>query len=141
MTQKPESGQISVQSDTAEIHHTEGLAIHKGHVILTQNDRIITADTLTLKRDTQGSLLEIHAEGSPAHFNVSLNPDEAAWFGSAAHVRYLPQKNELLLEGSALLQREDQMVQGPLIRYDLIHKIASTGDSQNTRTTMILQTK
>lgn len=137
---KPNAMPISVESDTAEIDGQAGFAKHLGSVLMTQGDRFISGDELTVHRDESGQIDRVTTKGSPAKFKGYLEGNEAL-YGDAQIILYLPLEQRVVLEGDAVLHKSEDVFRGPSIAYNIENRLvqSSPEDGQVGRTTIILQ--
>lgn len=129
---------IQIQSDNALLDQKSGQLIYQGTVIMTQGQNTLLSDKLTVKRDTRGSFEVILATGSPAKFDAIFENDPQPIHATAKTIYYYPEKQLLVLEGSATLDHEQDKFKGPLLRYELDKKVVSASSLNNQRPVITL---
>lgn len=132
---------VNIQSDSANFDEKKGLAIHQGHVLITQGSRLLSADHLEIYRNKEGKIQSIIAKGSPASFEANPDPNKPKIFGQANTLQYYPKENKIILVDSAELKQEDKTLQGALITYHFDTQTLESDAKANQRTTVILKNK
>ncbi len=130
---------IQIQADHAEIDALAGIAIHRGQVVLSQADRQLTADEITVLRSPEGKIIQITATGRPVRYQGALRHGRPSVQGEADCVLYFPQEPRLVLEGHARLSQEQDLFTGPRLEYQPLQKRISSTLNADGRTTLILQ--
>lgn len=130
---------LNIQSDTAEFDAGKGTATHLGHVSVLQGDRVLSADRLEIKRDSDGKLQMIIAKGNPASFEASPDPQKPKVYGKAKVLHYFPKENKIILMDTAELKQVDKTLQGALITYHFDNQMLVSDSLENQRTTIIIK--
>lgn len=134
---------VTIQSDHLEYHHQTGVAIHTGHVVVQQHNQILKADRLSIYRDPANPKLidKMVAKGSktkPATFEGQLNTKQSPISGHAESISYFPITQKLILEGNALLTKEQDSFSSPIIHFDLASGLASATKDSTSRPTVVI---
>ncbi|MFI4938000.1 MAG: lipopolysaccharide transport periplasmic protein LptA [Candidatus Berkiellales bacterium] len=129
---------IQITSDHASLEELKKIAIYEGHVILTQGSHQLQADTLTVKKELKDGTKVITAIGKPATFSGKLTNDPAPLHASANTIHYYPDKQLIVLEGSAILEHEQDKFQGPSLSYQLDKQVITATKQNNERPTITI---
>lgn len=124
---------IQIQADSASFDQTKQEAVHTGNVILTQGTHELHADTLTLKKDLKGQLNVITAIGNPATFNGKRQNDPNPVYATAKTIYYYPDKQLVVLEGSATIEHQKDKFRGPVLSYQLDKQIINATKQSDER--------
>lgn len=124
---------IQIQADSASFDQTKQEAVHSGNVILTQGSHELHADTLTLKKDLKGHLHVITAIGQPASFYGKRQNDENPVYATAKTIYYYPDKQLVVLEGSATLEHQKDKFRGPVLSYQLDKQVINATKQSDER--------
>ncbi|MCS5710730.1 lipopolysaccharide transport periplasmic protein LptA [Candidatus Berkiella aquae] len=124
---------IQIQADTASFDQTKQEAVHTGNVILTQGTHVLHADTLTLKKDLKGQLNVITAIGNPATFDGKRQNDPNPVYATAKTIYYYPDKQLIVLEGSATIEHQQDKFRGPVLSYQLDKQIINATKQSDER--------
>ncbi|HRE30809.1 MAG TPA: lipopolysaccharide transport periplasmic protein LptA [Candidatus Berkiella sp.] len=124
---------IQIQADSASFDQTKQEAIHTGNVVLTQGTHELHADTLTLKKDLKGQLNVITAVGNPATFNGRRQNDPNPVYATAKTIYYYPDKQLVVLEGSATIEHQQDKFRGPVLSYQLDKQIINATKQSDER--------
>lgn len=139
-TQSPDSEQpIKITSDTAEFDDKTGYAIHKGHVVLDQGSRHLTADTLIIKRNEDNKVYLMVAKGKPAKFHAQPEPDKPIGYGEANTLKFYPIDDKIILIDNAELLQDKDQIKGPILTYHLNRRMLESAPKDGQRTTVIIQ--
>lgn len=126
---------ISIQSDTLELSQPQGIATYLGRVLLTQDGRELAADKIVIYRNTQGKLEKILAFGKPAKYTGTLNNDTL--LGEANKITFLPNSQDMILEGQAKWVQKKDMFTAPYITYNFQSKMIRSKAQEGVRPTII----
>lgn len=133
---------ITIQADKLEYHHQTGVAVHTGHVIVTQAKQSLKAHSLSIYRNQHNKTIEkMVAKGTAqqlATFQGQLNETTPPISGHAQTISYFPQTQKLILEGKALLTKERDTFSSPTIHFDLASSIATATKDEKTRPTVVI---
>lgn len=136
---------ISIEADSAEQNEQQGLTIYRGNVTMTQGRLRIEADEiqiLSVKVETQNNrqISEVVANGNLAVFSHRDRTD-AEVVAMAKTIDYSPQKNTVVMTGSASLEQQGSSVRGEKIEYFIseqkVKAAASQGEKQGRVKTVI----
>lgn len=130
---------IQIQSDVAAYEQIQHQATHEGNVILTQGSHILHADKLIAKKDPKGNLTVITATGKPATFTGKMDNDPDPVYATAKTIYYYPDKQLLVLEGSATIDHQHDKFRGPALSYRLDKQTVSAAKQSNERPTITIQ--
>lgn len=140
LTRLPEpNAPLQIRADKATIEQTSRQAIYLGNVILTQGSRVLHADKLEVKQDSQGRWDVIRATGNPARFTGNLDTNSQPVYGTAKTIYYYPDKQLVILEGGAVLEHEKDKFQGPTLSYEIDKRIISATKQSDERPTITIQ--
>lgn len=133
---------ISIQSDHLEYNHQTGIVTHKGHVVVKQGNKILKADSLLMYNETSHhALSKMVAKGSPQHlatFQGKIKENQPLLEGQALTISYFPKTQKLLLEGNALLKKEQDTFTSPTIQFDLASNIVTATKDEHSRPTLVI---
>lgn len=129
---------ITIQSDTAFVEQLKQQAVHEGNVVLTQGMHQLYADKLTIQKDAKGRLNVITATGNPARFSGKKENELEPLFATANIIYYYPDKQLVVLEGSATLEHQKDKFQGPSLHYQLDKQVISATSQSQDRPTVTL---
>lgn len=132
---------LSITSSSAEIDGDKQQAIHRGDVVLKQDDKELKADSVTLHRDKSGRIHKIEAKGAPATYSGTLSQNPSSIRGQASTILYYPGDDKLVLEGDAKLIQGEDRFEGPELTYEITKKRIASTPANNGRTTIVLQTR
>ncbi len=130
---------IQIQSDSATFEQLSRQASHVGNVIMTQGPHVLHADKLSIKKDTKGNLTVIIATGTPATFTGTMESDPDPVFATAKVIYYYPDKQLIVLEGSATLDHQRDKFKGPMLSYQLDKQVVSATRKSQERPTITIQ--
>lgn len=129
---------ITIQSDTASVEQLKHLATYEGNVIMTQGLHELNAEKLTIQKDPKGQLNVITATGNPARFLGKRENELEPLLATAKTIYYYPDKQLVILEGSATLEHQNDKFQGPSLRYQLDKQVISATSQSQDRPTVTL---
>lgn len=132
---------IEIKSDTADFDEKTGNATHRGHVVVDQGTRHLTADTLIIHRTPEGKLDKMIAYGTPAQFHAYPAPGKPLLHGKSKTMRYFPYEDKIIFEEDAELTQDQKTIQGALITYFINTQILTSESNSNKRTTVIIEPK
>lgn len=124
---------IEIQADSASFDQVKQEAIHMGNVILTQGMHELHSDKLTIKKDAKGHLAVITAIGAPATFTGKRLNDPNPVYATAKTIYYYPDKQLLVLEGSATIDHQQDKFRGPMLSYQLDKQIINATKQSDER--------
>ncbi|MGE3318103.1 MAG: lipopolysaccharide transport periplasmic protein LptA [Candidatus Berkiella sp.] len=124
---------IQIQADSASFDQAKQEAVHLGNVILTQGTHEVHATRLTIKKDLKGRLTVITAVGTPATFTGKRQNDPHPVYATAKTIYYYPDKQLLVLEGSATLEHVQDKFKGPVLSYQLDKQIINATKQSDER--------
>ena len=124
---------IQIQADKASIDQMHRQATHEGNVVLTQGAHVLHADKLITKQDASGHLSVIIATGKPASFEGRLETSPHPVYATAKTIYYYPDKQLVVLEGSATLNHQQDKFEGPSLSYQLDTQVMSATRKSNER--------
>ena len=137
-----ENDPITIEADHATISEKEGVSTYSGHVILTQADIKITADTVVVHHD-QGKLTHVTANGQPVKYYQQGETQEQDIYGEADTMEYFATEERLLLLDSAKLTQGGNSFSGNRIEYDTQREVvtAAVSESGSQRVQVTIQPK
>ena len=110
---------LIANADQAEIDQNTHKSFYKGHVIVNQGTRHLTADHMTIELTPENQLNQITAFGSPAHFSMMVKEKDPPLLAQASIMEYYPEKNEIILKENAVVTHQKDKYQAKIIYYDL----------------------
>lgn len=119
---------IRLSADSARVDDSQGVAIYRGNVEVTQGNTRLTADRVELLRGSKG-LERIDAEGSPATYHQPAAGNEAATDAEARIIRYSASENRLRFEQDAVVKQDRDEFRGAVIDYDSANRVV-TGEGR-----------
>lgn len=123
--------EITIQSDRAELDHKEGTATYIGDVILEQGTLKITADRITLYRNSQKVFTKAIAIGEPAHFQQLMEADKGLTKAQGKTITYRTLDKNVTLIKDAILEQEGHIFTGETIVYNMLNEtVSAKGGSQ-----------
>lgn len=123
--------EITIQSDRAELDHKEGTATYIGDVILKQGTLKITAEKITLYRNSQKKLTKAIAIGEPAHFQQLMEDEKGLTKARGKTITYLTLDKHVTLLDDAVLEQEGNIFTGKTIIYDMLKEsVSAKGGTQ-----------
>ncbi|MGD9591144.1 MAG: lipopolysaccharide transport periplasmic protein LptA [Candidatus Berkiella sp.] len=129
---------IEIQSDVASFEQRSRQATHEGNVVMIQGNNVLHADKLSVKKDTQGLLTVVKAMGNPATFTGTFENDPKPVYATAKIIYYYPDKQLIVLEGSATLDHQEDKFKGPMLSYQIDKQIVSAAKQSNERPTITI---
>jgi lipopolysaccharide export system protein LptA len=132
---------VNIQADNANLDNEKGIALYLGNVTVDQGSRHLSADKLTIHRDTNNKVKIMIATGNPATFHSQSDPQKPAGSGKAKTIKYYPQQNMVDLLGEAELTQDGDTIKGPILNYNFTTGNLNSKSTEAGRTTFILQPK
>lgn len=136
-SQKP----MNISSDSFNGNYTTGNGTYVGHVISNQGTRHLTANKLTVKRDSAGQITAIHAYGDAqklAYMRTTPGLGEKAVQGHAEEIIYQPKKHLVTFLKHAKITQGGRLYEGQKATYNTFTQVMRSPHSGNGRTLMII---
>lgn len=130
---------LHITSDTFNLNYQSGIATYNGHVLVIQGSRQLSGDQLLIERNPSGQVSKITLYGKPAKFTGLAEPNKPLVHAQALTMVYEPLKNLFTLEHDALIEQNGNISKAPKIIYNTKTEDVSTVQSQDARSTMIIQ--
>ncbi len=111
------TGPIKISADALELNQKEQSTTYTGHVVMTQGDMRLEADTLKVFTKA-GQLEHIEMRGQPAHF-VAKQKEGGLVEGQANEVDYFSKTARIVLRGDGRLAQQGNTIANDYIEYDL----------------------
>ena len=131
---------IDVAADSASVDDKTGVTILTGAVKIVQGTMVITADTVTIRRDAQGNVNEVISVGKPAYFTqqqLKNQPHSKAW---GTKMVYLVSNQTITITGNARIEQLNDKFSGETIVYEMDRAVVkATGGKQRVK--MVIQPK
>ena len=105
---------------------------------MTQGENELRSDKLVIQKNEQGKLDVIKATGNPAHFKGKRENDLHPLNATANIIYYYPDKQLIVLEGSATLEHQQDKFEGPSLSYYMEKQVISATSQNDSRPTVIL---
>lgn len=129
---------IEIESDVVLYEQNSGKITYRGKVIVINGQQTLYADTVIVKRTTNQAIESIQAFGTPAHF-TSLTKDEITPINAyAAQMDYEPNRSLLVLTGKAKIVHQQDIFEGPVLKYKIDQQKIEAMHAQNERPKMII---
>lgn len=120
-----ESDEIQIQADSMKLDLETGNSTYKGNVSIIQGNIKLTGEKVTITRKNN-EIHNIRVEGNPARYLQDENTDNKI-HASSQYMKYIAQKNRLVLTGDASLKQAEQSVASQRIVYDTQNKVIIAG--------------
>lgn len=117
--------EVKIQADTMKLDLETGSSTYKGNVSIIQGSIKLTGEKVTITRKNN-EIHNIRVEGNPARYLQDENTDNRV-HATSQHMKYIAQKNRLVLTGDASLEQADQTVKSQRIVYDTQNKFIIAG--------------
>lgn len=127
-----------ITADSVEINNKTGVAKYIGHVQAIQGTTKITAETVTVFRDSNQNVEKIVAVGTPAKYSTTLDTSNRPFDSSAHRIVYLPQMGKIFLDQNAVLKLADNSFSGESINYDKETQKLVSAPSKHGQTRIVL---
>lgn len=116
---------IYLDADTAEVDNITGISVYTGNVIMTQGERRVTGDRMTVHTRDNQELEKIIVEGRPAVWTEQPGNGGDLLQGEAPRMEYYAAGPErvVLLQGGKVI-RGRNTVTGETIEYNLETEVA-----------------
>lgn len=137
---------LFVSSETAEINRQSGIGVYVTDVTIDQGDTHVTGDKATTHDDETGKLKEVIIESSSkqlAHYRTLVEEGKPELHAKAKTIKYYPQKNYIVLIGTASIVQGEDTIRGTQLEYDInkqvlkSHQQAKNGNPPS-RTTIVI---
>lgn len=128
----PEDAQqpIQITADNARFDEKSGEAIYRGKVQIVQGTLRVNGDSLTLKVDAEGNLLNARTLGKPAHYEQKTDPAKGLVKADANEIIFDNTTGVITLLGNSILRQDNASFSGPRIVYSTLRKqIEATSDA------------
>lgn len=134
---------IELLADTIELDANTQTGIYKGHIRFSQGSAHMEADEATTTTDKSNHL--IYAEASAphppfAHFWTQQHEKESALHAYAQKIQYFPDKHLIVLTGDAKIIQDNNQINAPVIRFDLLDRRMLTEKTPTSRTQILFHT-
>ena len=119
---------VDIIADEMQWNDNNKIAYAIGNAVATQGEKKISADKLIVHLDEEednNEIILIEAEG-----NVIFNNEKEVATGKIAKYDFI--KNNIIIENTVTLKKDDNIMQGELLIMDLntgVSQISSNGDS------------
>lgn len=119
---------LNVNADSASFDETNGRAVYKGNVELTQGNLRIQADQLTAIL-VDGAVTEMQAQGNPAVFIDVPSEAQGQVEGVGRSIAWTLTDQTMVIEGDAKLTQSTNVVSGERVVYQQdLGTLEATGD-------------
>ncbi len=108
---------VNIVSDEQLADLKANILIFKGNVIGTQGTIKLHADKVEVRRDENDKLKSIVGYGNPTTFEQTMD-DGKIVHSSSSTITYLPQSNDIVLEGRATIWQDSSRLSGDRIIYN-----------------------
>lgn len=121
---------IQITADNARFDEKSGEAVYRGKVQIVQGTLRVNGDSLTLKVDGEGNLLNARTLGKPAQYEQKTDPAKGLVKADANEILFDNTTGVITLLGNAVLRQDNANFSGPRIVYSTVRKqIEATGDA------------
>ncbi|WP_369602566.1 lipopolysaccharide transport periplasmic protein LptA [Hahella sp. SMD15-11] len=124
---------IRVQADRAQLDEASGKATYSGHVVVTQGEARLEAETVILYRDAQG-VSRVEAHGQPAYLRQIAPGDTVATEAWGETLVYSRDTQTLELLRGARLKQGTNVFRGNTIHYNTRTRVVDARFDENTGT-------
>lgn len=133
----------TLKADNVKYNRDTGVGIYTGNVSINQGTTVVTANQITTYSDKQNHLIKAIAVGTPATYQAIPQVNQGLLKANALTITYLPTQNKVILQGSASVTQNNNVINGPWISYNLKtgQMITQQGQNQQQQTTIIYQPK
>lgn len=133
---------ITIEADRARLSEKEGTSTYSGHVVLTQGNIKITADSVIVHQE-KGQLTHITALGAPVKYYQQGETAELDIHGQANTMEYFAIEQRLQLLDDARLSQGGNSFSGNQIDYDTQREVvtATVSESGTQRVQVTIQPK
>jgi len=120
----PPRDPVRVEADRAELDERSGVAVYTGAVRLRQGRLEARGERLTVHTDAEGRLTRAVVTGDPATCRrAPASPGGHPVECQARRLEYLPQREQLVLTGAAVLRQGPNVFRSEHIAYDLAREV------------------
>jgi len=140
----PKNDNILVMANKVVFNNKTKQSTLSGDVIVQQGKNIIHADKAITFGDKNNHLIKTVALGNDklqARFTASITNDANFFKGLADKLVYYPLRNEVLLEGNAVIEKGKNTYKAPIIRYNLKLKRIVSIQKNKQRTKIVIKEK
>ena len=133
----------TLKADNVKYNRDTNIGIYTGNVSINQGTTVITANQITTYSDKQNHLIKAIAVGVPATYQSIPQANQGLLKASALTITYFPAKNTVILQGTASVTQNNNVINGPWISYNLKtgQMITQQDQSHQQQTTIIYQPK
>lgn len=117
---------IDIAADSVDINEAKGQSTYSGHVEINQGSIRLQADQVVVEH-RPGQPRRIKASGNPAKFRQLPDNSKEYITGSARHIEYGLDSEELLLRDNASLQQGKDSFSSDRIVYDRVRAVVKAG--------------
>ncbi len=122
---KKGSDEVQIQADSMKLDLETGDSTYRGNVSIIQGAITLTGEKVIITRKNN-EIHNIRVEGNPARYLQDENTDNKV-YASSQYMKYIAQKNRLILTGDAVLEQANQNVESQRIVYDTQNKVIIAG--------------
>jgi lipopolysaccharide export system protein LptA len=132
---------IHITADKFTYNHETGIATYIGNVLAVQGTRQLTGDEMQVYRLADGEIEKIITIGEQAKYQAITDPNKPMLHARADTIIFEVTEDYLTLIEDAHVKQGGDEYESPLIEYDTLRKIVKSPQSEQGRTTIILQPK
>jgi lipopolysaccharide export system protein LptA len=129
---------IYFESDTLSYNNEIKLGVYQGHIKITQESGVLTADYAISYSDPNGQINKITAIGNPARYRAPIFPNQPKLIATGNTIYYYPQKDWLEAVGNAEIVQGQNHLKGPQINYDFKKKMIVSPISKKGHTQILI---
>ena len=119
---------IRVTADSARLDDSQGTAVYRGNVRVSQGETLLTADRVDVSRNAAG-LDTIDASGDPATYYRPATATASAVNAEALKIHYSASDNLLRFEQEAMVEQGGDEFRGAVINYNTANRVV-TGEGR-----------
>lgn len=137
ITSEPEHP-IEITSDAITFERDSDSIIYKGNVVVINGEKKLLADKIVVKRTAAQNIESICATGTPAQFTTIMKDEVTPVHAFATQIDYLPDASLLVLTGKAKIVHQQDIFEGPILKYRIDEQKIEAAQVQNQRPKMII---
>jgi len=122
---------IQVQANYMKFDMETGNSTYQGNVKISQGNIKINGDKVVIQR-RQNKIQQINIDGQPARYSQN-GDNKNTIHASSQHMKYIANKNRLIMTVDAHLQQPNHTINSQRIVYDTKNKIVIAGSNKKNQ--------